>query len=231
MCTLTVLSVLLKLIEIKLPSEQCIFVSYDLRFLLLLQNYSFTNATLRSVVWNICLDIDSDAHGLHICRWLEVSTYIMSVSSVDRQRIIQPFIGCSHRCMFCNCWYSACMFSVSALHSAVNSGVIQGHSNFWTIWIKNRIFVVFSCIYRQKHGPTVESDYSSHPQTAAIVLELLEPLFGCGHTLWIDNFFNSPELARKLKIENSTACVGTLKLNRKNVPKEVKIRNWKREKS
>jgi len=47
-------------------------------------------------------------------------------------------------------------------------------------------------------------------------------LFGHGHTLWIDNFFNSPELAWKLKIEHSTDCVRTLKLDRKNVPKEVK---------
>ena len=45
------------------------------------------------------------------------------------------------------------------------------------------------------------------PKTAAVVLELLEPMFGHGHTLWIDNFFNSPELARKLKIEHSTDCV------------------------
>ena len=59
------------------------------------------------------------------------------------------------------------------------------------------------------------------PKTATVVLELLEPLFGCGHTLWIDNF-SSPELGRKLKIKHSTDCVGTLKLNRKNVPKEVK---------
>jgi len=60
------------------------------------------------------------------------------------------------------------------------------------------------------------------PKTTAAVLELLEPLFGRTHTLWIDSFFNSPELARKLKIEHSTDCVGTLKLNRKNVPEEVK---------
>ena len=39
----------------------------------------------------------------------------------------------------------------------------------------------------------------------------------CGLTV-----FNSPELARKLKIEHSTDCVGTLKLNRKNIPEEVK---------
>jgi len=63
---------------------------------------------------------------------------------------------------------------------------------------------------------------------AAIVLELLESLFGRGLTLWIDNFFNSPELARKLKIEHSTDCVGTLKLNRKDVPKEVKDKKLER---
>jgi len=40
--------------------------------------------------------------------------------------------------------------------------------------------------------------------------------------LWIDSFISSAELARKLKIRHSTDCVGTLKLNRKNVSKEVK---------
>jgi len=88
--------------------------------------------------------------------------------------------------------------------------------------IKNRIFVVFSCIYRQKHSPAFVSDYSRRPKRAGVVLELLELLFGRGHTLWIDNFFSSPELARKLKIKHSSDCVGTLKLNRKNVPKELK---------
>jgi len=66
------------------------------------------------------------------------------------------------------------------------------------------------------------------PKTAAIVLELLEPLFGRGHTLWLDNFFNSPELGRKLKIKHSTDCVGTLKLNRKDVPKVAKDKKLER---
>ena len=60
------------------------------------------------------------------------------------------------------------------------------------------------------------------PKTAAAVLELLELLFGCGCTLLVDNFFSSQELARKPKFKHSTDCVGTLKLNRKNVPKEMK---------
>ena len=48
--------------------------------------------------------------------------------------------------------------------------------------------------------------------------------------MWIDNF-NSPELVRKLKIEHSTDCVGTLKLKRKNVPKEVKDKKLEKAKS
>jgi hypothetical protein len=37
----------------------------------------------------------------------------------------------------------------------------------------------------------------------------------------MDNFYNSPALAKTLK-SMGTDCVGTLKLNRKNVPKKVK---------
>ena len=39
--------------------------------------------------------------------------------------------------------------------------------NLQTMWIKNMIFVVYSCICRQKHGPTVKSDYSRHPQNSS----------------------------------------------------------------
>lgn len=58
-------------------------------------------------------------------------------------------------------------------------------------------------------------------KSAAIVLHLVEPLLGNGHTLWLDNFFNSPFLARLLK-HKGTDCVGTLKINRKGVPRAVK---------
>ena len=51
------------------------------------------------------------------------------------------------------------------------------------------------------------------PKTVAVALKLLEPLFGHGHMLWIDNFFNSTKLARKLKTEHFTDCVGTLGRN------------------
>ena len=67
-------------------------------------------------------------------------------------------------------------------------------------------------------------------KTATIVLSLVEPLLKKGHTLWMDNFYNSPALAQRLK-SMKTDCVGTLCLSRKDVPqrvKEMKLRkeNW-----
>jgi len=66
------------------------------------------------------------------------------------------------------------------------------------------------------------------PKTAAIVLELLEHLFGRANPLWLDNLFNSPELVRRLKIKHSTHCVGTLKLNRMDFPKLAKDKELER---
>jgi hypothetical protein len=56
----------------------------------------------------------------------------------------------------------------------------------------------------------------------AIVLNLVEPLLKQGRTVWMDNFYYSPSLAKTLKITNKTDCVGTLNLNRNNVPPKVK---------
>jgi hypothetical protein len=58
-------------------------------------------------------------------------------------------------------------------------------------------------------------------KTTAIVLHLMEPLLEKGHTVWLDNFYNSPALASLLK-HKGTDCVGTLKINRKGVPKAIR---------
>ena len=94
--------------------------------------------------------------------------------------------------------------------------------------IKYRIFVVFSCIYTK--NTVIESRFiTPEPaKTASIVLKMLEPLLGRGHTLWMDKFYKCPEFARQLKIQHSTDCVGTLKLNRKNIPEEVKDKKLKK---
>ncbi|KAI8425870.1 hypothetical protein MSG28_004890 [Choristoneura fumiferana] len=51
----------------------------------------------------------------------------------------------------------------------------------------------------------------------SVVLKLLRGLENRGHTVWMDNFYNSPALARKLKSLRFD-CVGTLRTNRQFVP-------------
>jgi hypothetical protein len=48
------------------------------------------------------------------------------------------------------------------------------------------------------------------PKTATFILKILEPLLGHGHTLWMDNFYDSQELATQLKVEHSTNYAGSL---------------------
>jgi hypothetical protein len=66
----------------------------------------------------------------------------------------------------------------------------------------------------------------NNTKTSAIVLSLVEPLLNRGHTLWMDNFYNAPALTQKLKYVK-TDCVGTLCLNRKDVPKMLKDKKLK----
>ena len=62
---------------------------------------------------------------------------------------------------------------------------------------------------------------------ATILLSLVEPLLKKGRTLWIDNFYNSPALAQRLK-SLETDCVGTLCLSRKDIPQSVKEKKLKK---
>lgn len=56
--------------------------------------------------------------------------------------------------------------------------------------------------------------------TTLIVLKLVQDLYDKGHVLFMDNFYNAPALARLLK-RRGIDCIGTLRLNRKNVPGPV----------
>ncbi|KAI8421116.1 hypothetical protein MSG28_008209 [Choristoneura fumiferana] len=78
----------------------------------------------------------------------------------------------------------------------------------------------------QIHAPkprTPQAAQDEDPFTAstpALVLDLIKGLEHAGYTLWMDNFYNSPALARKLK-SIGFDCVGTLRTNRKLVPVEL----------
>jgi hypothetical protein len=58
-------------------------------------------------------------------------------------------------------------------------------------------------------------------KTTASVLNLVEPLLDKGHTVWLDNFYNSPVMARLL-MQKGTDSAGILKINRKGKPKAIK---------
>lgn len=63
--------------------------------------------------------------------------------------------------------------------------------------------------------------------TSQIVFNLMRPLFGRGHTLVMDNFYNSPLLSRLLKLKHQTDTMGTLRLNREFVPEGLKAKTKK----
>lgn len=60
-----------------------------------------------------------------------------------------------------------------------------------------------------------------------VVLELTLDLLGKGRTLITDNYYTSIDLAEKL-LENKTHLVGTLRKNRKGIPKEIITKKLKR---
>ncbi|XP_067940184.1 piggyBac transposable element-derived protein 4-like, partial [Watersipora subatra] len=62
--------------------------------------------------------------------------------------------------------------------------------------------------------------------THNIVMKLMSGLLNLGHCLFMDNFYNSPELAAEL-VKNNTHVCGTLRPNRKGVPKDLKMYNGK----
>ena len=53
-----------------------------------------------------------------------------------------------------------------------------------------------------------------------VVLTLVKPLYGKGYCINMDNFFSSPKLYDIL-CENNTDAVGTLRANRKGVPRAL----------
>ncbi|KAL0830077.1 hypothetical protein ABMA28_003534 [Loxostege sticticalis] len=83
-------------------------------------------------------------------------------------------------------------------------------------------FIVYtgkSASHTAQHGDMNAQQSEEHPDgaTAKIVFDLVRPLFFKGHTLVMDNFYNSPLLSRALK-KNCTDTMGTLRLNRQFVP-------------
>ncbi|KAF2886747.1 hypothetical protein ILUMI_19426, partial [Ignelater luminosus] len=69
-------------------------------------------------------------------------------------------------------------------------------------------------------GTILDPEYSALPVSSQVVMTLVKPLLNKGYCLTIDNFYNSPQLA-DLLVSRKTDVYGTLRANRKEVPKEL----------
>ena len=69
-------------------------------------------------------------------------------------------------------------------------------------------------------GMILSPDFNKENLTSQIVLSLIQPLLNKGYCLTADNFYMSPDLCDKL-ISFKTDSYGTVRVNRKDVPKEM----------
>jgi len=74
----------------------------------------------------------------------------------------------------------------------------------------------------------VFDDMGGQGHASKEVLHLMSEKLENGHSLYMDNFYNSFDLATSL-IQKNTYCTGTLRLNRKNTPVEVKQAKLKKD--
>ena len=70
-------------------------------------------------------------------------------------------------------------------------------------------------------------DCGGKGHTSKVVLALLENYLDSGHSIYMDNFYNSYELNRQLTLRG-TYCTGTLNAKRKHNPQEVLTRKLKK---
>ncbi|XP_037867130.1 piggyBac transposable element-derived protein 4 isoform X8 [Bombyx mori] len=75
-------------------------------------------------------------------------------------------------------------------------------------------------VYAGHDTSAFQEDDPVSGKVPALVLRLLNGLEHKGHTIWMDNYYNSPSLARELKIRGFD-CAGTLRTNRQFVPPEL----------
>ena len=63
------------------------------------------------------------------------------------------------------------------------------------------------------------------PANTSVVINKCEP--GRGHTLFLDNWYSSPDLFRRLT-ERKTNVIGTMRHNRKDMPRDINKSKLKR---
>lgn len=73
----------------------------------------------------------------------------------------------------------------------------------------------------------VLDDYGGHGHAANVVLKLMQGKLNCGHSLFMDNYYNSYPIAAKL-LRKGTYCTGTIRQDRKYLCPQVKSTKLKK---
>ena len=76
-------------------------------------------------------------------------------------------------------------------------------------------------------GTQISQEYPNLNMAAQIVMDLMKPLLRKGYRLTIDNFYTYPELVDIL-VQNYTDVLGTIRLNRKQLPDKFKKEKLKK---
>lgn len=87
-------------------------------------------------------------------------------------------------------------------------------------------YVINFLIYTGKNT-TYSAEYNEFGTATKCVLTLLEGYLDKGYCVTVDNFYNSPQLAEIL-IKRRTDIYGTLRINRKDVPADIKSKKLKK---
>lgn len=64
-------------------------------------------------------------------------------------------------------------------------------------------------------------EYGGRGHASKVVMHLMEEKLDAGHALFMDNYYNSYDLAVQL-LQRNTLCTGTLRSNRQNTPLDIK---------
>lgn len=86
---------------------------------------------------------------------------------------------------------------------------------------------VYNFIIYTGKNTVLDREFSDLPMSSQVVMTLMKPLLNKGYCLTMDNFYNSPQLA-DLLIGKKTDVYGTLRVSRKEVPKELKNKKLKK---
>lgn len=72
-----------------------------------------------------------------------------------------------------------------------------------------------------------DCNYPDEPVSSRVVLELMHPLLNQGYCIFLDNYYNSVNLSNTLA-KYRTDSVGTMRINRKGIPLQIKKQKLKK---